>query len=120
MTTVTVCSLLWAVTGVSVLAIAYHEHHHHHDEAEDHDHDDVFELVLHCHDNAASPHHYHELTAPLSASRSSWSGYAHSIISQAIDQVDAEVRTVRSSTVDCTEPRDLGPPAFLMHCVLLT
>ena len=120
MTAATVCSLLWAVTGVSVLAIAYHEHHHHHHEAEDHDHDDAFELVLHCHDNEASPHHDHELTAPLSGSRTSGSAHVHSIISQANDQFDAEVRTVRTSAVDYSEPRDLGPPVFLMHCELLT
>ena len=114
----TVCSLLWAVTGVSVLAIALHEHHHH--PAEIHDHDDAFEMVLHCHDNGGTPHHDHELPAPLNASRSSWSGHLHSTVSQTSDLVDAETMTVRASVGDHLESRDLGPPAFLMHCVLLT
>jgi hypothetical protein len=115
---VIICSLLWAVTGVSVLAIALHEHHHH--PAETHDHDDAFELVLHCHDGAASPHHDHELTAPLSASRTWWSGHLHSIVTQTGDLIDAEATTVRTSVGTSLESRDLGPPAFLLHCVLLT
>lgn len=119
MTAVTVCSLLWAVTGVSVLAIAYHEHHHHH-EAEVHDHDDAFELVLHCHDNDGTPHHDHELTAPLNASRTSWSAHAHSVVSQTEKFLELETGAVRVSAGDISDPRDLGPPVFLMHCVLLT
>ncbi len=115
---VTVCSLLWAVTGVSVLAIALHEHHHH--PAEVHDHDDTFELVLHCHDNDGTPHHDHELKAPMSASRTSWSNHVHSMTSQTSDVVDTETGTVRFSAVEYSEPRDLGPPAYLMLCVLLT
>lgn len=109
---------MWAVTGVSVLAIALHEHHHH--PAETHNHDVSFELVLHCHDNAASPHHDHELTAPLSASRTSWSGHLLSAMSEANAHVNAETMTVHASVGDRSEPRDLGPPVFLMHCVLLT
>ena len=118
MTALTVCSLLWAVTGVSVLAIAFHEHHHHH--AETHDHQDAFELVLHCHDNGGSPHHDHELTASMSASRASWSGHLHSIDSQANNLLDSEAETRREVGTDSTESNDHGPPFFLLHCVLLT
>lgn len=115
---VTVCSLMWAVAGVSVLVIAYHEHHHHH--ADTHNHDDVFELVLHCHDNGGSHHHDHELTAPLSASRTSWSGHLLSMVTQANDLVDAEIWSDLASTRGLSEPGDYGPPAFILHCVLLT
>jgi hypothetical protein len=76
--------------------------------------------VLHCHDNEAFPHHDHELTAPLSASRSSWSGHLYSAVSQANDLVDAEATASHAAVSDPVEPRDLGPPVFLMHCVLLT
>ena len=117
MVVVTACSLLWAVTGVSVLAVAYHEHHHH---GETPIHQDAIEVVLHGHDHEGSPNHDHELTAPLSASRSSWSAHADSAVSRVNDQVDAEAQTARSSTVDHSEPRGLGPPAFLVPWVLLT
>jgi hypothetical protein len=115
---VTVCSLLWAVTGVSVLAIAVHEYHHHH--AETHNHQDAFELVLHCHDNEGSPHHDHELNASMSASRTSWSGHLHSMVSQANDLLDSEVGTRREAGMVSTVSNDHGPPVFLLHCVLLT
>ena len=119
---VAVCSLMWAVAGVSVLVIAFHEHHHHHHQhhAETHSHDAVFELVLHCHDNEGLPHHDHELTAQLSGSRASWSGHLHSAVSQASDFVDVDTTTVGALAGDYSESRDLGPPAYLMHCVLLT
>ena len=117
MTAATICSLLWAVTGVSVLAVALHENLHH---AEDHNHDNAIEMVLHGHDHEGSPNHDHELTAPLSASRTSWSVHLNSAVSQASDVVDAETRTIRVSVGDDLQSRDLGPPAFLLHCVLLT
>ena len=118
MATATVCSLLWAVCGVSVLAVAYHDHHHH--PAETHDHDDSFELVLHCHDEGTTPHHDHELTAQMSASRTSWSGHLHSTVCQANNLLDSEVGTRREAGMDSTESNDHGPPVFLLHCVLLT
>lgn len=118
MTAVTVGSLLWAVCGVSVLAIAYHDYHHH--SAETHNHEDTFELVLHCHDEGTAPHHDHELTAPMSASRTSWSGHLHSAISQESGIVDVDATTGGASAGDYSESRDLGPPVFLLHCVLLT
>lgn len=120
MIAVAVCSLLWAVSGVSVLVIAFHEHLHHHNHAETHNHDDVFELVLHCHDNDDSPHHDHELTAQLSASRTSWSVHVYSLVSQANDFLDSEVGIRREADMDSTESNDHGPPVFLLNCVLLT
>ena len=116
MTAAIICSLLWAVTGVSILAVALHEHHHH----ETHDHHDAIEVVLHGHSHEVSPDHDHELTAQLSASRASWSGHLLSMVTQASDLVDAEIRTDLASTRGLSEPRDLGPPAHLIHCVLLT
>jgi len=40
--------------------------------------------------------------------------------SHAGDLEDAEIRPDGSSFKDPSEPRDLGPPTYLMHCVLLT
>jgi len=112
-----VCSLLWAVAGVSVLAIALHEHHHH---TENHDHLDAIEVVLHGHDHGGSPDHDHQLTAPLSASRSMWAGSSHAAVSLADDLVDTGTCVDGPLSKSLSEPRDLGPPAYLMHCVLLT
>jgi len=112
-----ICSLLWAVTGVSVLAVALHEHHHH---AEMHDHHDAIEVVLHGHAHEGSPDHDHQLTAPLSVSRSTWYGHSHVMDSHAGDLEDAEIGPGGSCFKGPSEPRDLGPPAYLMHCVLLT
>ena len=75
--TATVCSLLWAVTGVSVLAIALHEHYHHPEAT--HNHDESFEVVLHCHDNESAPHHDHELSAAMSMTRAQASVHGHVI-----------------------------------------
>jgi len=112
-----VCSLLWAVTGVSVLAVALHEHHHH---AEMHDHHDAIEVALHGHAHRGSPDHHHQLTAPLSASRSIWFGHSHVMESLAGDLDNAEIGPGGPSFKGPSEPRDLGPPAYLIHCVLLT
>jgi hypothetical protein len=114
----TVCSLLWAVTGVSVLAIAYHEYHHHH--AETHNHDDAFEMVFNCHDREGTPHHDHELTAPLTVSRTQFSVQSIAIDSQANDLDDAVLRLVSSLIRNESLTRDPDPPTFLLHCVSLT
>ena len=111
------CSLLWAVTGVSVLAIAYHEHHHH---EEAHNHQDAIEVVHHGHAHEDSPDHDHELTVPLSASRTLRSVHSHAMVSQPNDLVDAAVSSVGTMANSMSEPRDFGPPPYLMHCVLLT
>lgn len=113
----TICSLLWAVTGVSVLAVALHEHHHH---GETHEHHDAIEVALHGHPHEGSHDHAHQLTAPLSASRSIWFGHSHVMDSDASDLDDSEIGPGGSSIEGQSEPRDLGPPAYLMHCVLLT
>ena len=112
-----VCSLLWAVTGVSVLALALHEHHHH---GGSHKHHDAIEVVLHGHSHEGSPDHDHELTAPLSVSRTFWSVHSQALVSLPNDLVDAEVSLVNAMVNSLSEPRDLGPPAYLMNCVLLT
>ena len=116
-TAATVCSLLWAVTGVSVLAVALHEHHHH---GETHDHHDVIEVVLHGHAHEGSPDHDHEFTSLVSVSRTFWSVDSQALVSLPNDLVDAEVGSVNAMANSLSEPRDLGPPAYLMHCVLLT
>ena len=114
---VVVFSLLWAASGASVLALALHEHHHH---AETHDHHDAIEVVLHGHSHEGSPDHDHQLAAPLSASRTMWCGHSHAMVSQINHLVDAKCSSIGASADSLSEPRDLGPPAYLLHCVLLT
>jgi len=115
-TAATICALLWAVTGVSILAVALHELHHH---GETHDHHDPIEVVLHGHAHEGSPDHDHELTAPLSVSRTFWSVHSHVMVSLLNEFVDAEVGSVNAMANSLSEPWDLGPPAYLMNCVLL-
>jgi len=114
-----VCSLLWVVSGVSVLALTLHEHGHH---VEAHDHHDAIQTVLHGHAHESLPNHDHdhELTAPLMASRMFSSVHSHVIVSQPNDLVDTAVSSVSALAKSLSDPRDLGPPSYLMHCVLLT
>jgi len=112
-----VCLLLWVVSGVSVLALTLHEHSHH---VEAHDHHDAIQTVLHGHSHEGTPDHDHELTAPPSVSRTFWSVHSHAVVSLPNDLVDAEVSSVGAMADSLSESRDLGPPAYLMHCVLLT
>ena len=116
-TAAAICLLLWAVTGVSVLAVALHEHHHH---TEMHDHHEAIEVVLHGHSHEGSPDHDHELTSLLSVSRTFWSVNSQALVSLPNDLDDAEIGPDGSSFNGPSEPRDFGPPAYLMHCVLLT
>lgn len=111
------CSLLWTVIGVSTLAVAFHEHSHH---AETHDHHDALEVVLHGHAHEGSSDHDHELSAPLSASRSFGSVGPPIMVSQACDHSEDATRPKRGMTTCLSGARDLGPPRYLMHCVLLT
>ena len=115
-TVVIVWSLLWAVTGVSVLAVALHEHHHH----ETHDHHDAIEVVLHGHSHEGSPDHDHELTAPLSAARSHVPVPAGAAFSQLYESAAAQIDGVRARIGNRLEARDLGPPTFLLLCISLT
>jgi hypothetical protein len=77
-------------------------------------------VVLHGHSHEGSPDHDHELTAPLSVSRTFWSVHSQALVSLPNDLVDAEVSLVNAMVNSLSEPRDLGPHAYLMHCVLLT
>ncbi len=114
---VVVCSLLWAVTGVSVLALALHEHGHH---VEDHGHYDALQIALHGHAHESSPDHDHEVTSPLSASRAWWSGHIDALISQFHSSPDSGIASAGTSTLQQVEGRDIRPPSYLLHCVLLT
>ena len=112
-----VCSLLWAVSGVSVLAIALHEHVHH---AEPHDHHDALEAALHGHAHEGWPVHDHELSAPLNASRSSAAPHPQFMAPRAPLLQGSEVSPLRAVAASLSGTRIHGPPAYLMHCVLLT
>ncbi len=112
-----VCSLLWVVSGVSVLALALHEHGHH---GEAHDHHDAIQAVLHGHAHESLPDHDHEFTAPLSASKTISSGHSHAIASQAYDLAECVVSSPGAVATCLSTPRKHGPPSYLMNCVLLT
>ena len=112
-----VCSVLWAVSGVSVLGIALHEHFHH---AEPHDHHDALETALHGHAHEGSPVHDHELSSPLNASRSSAAPHPQVMASRAPLLQGFEVSPLRAVAACLSGTRNHGPPSYLMHCVLLT
>ena len=112
-----VCSLLWAVSGVSVLGIALHEHFHH---AEPHEHHEALEAALHGHAHEGSPVHDHELSAPLNASRSSAAPHPQVMASRAPLLQGSEVSPLRAVAASLSGRRNYGPPSYLMHCVLLT
>lgn len=114
---VAVCSLLWAVSGVSVLAVALHEHAHH---AEDHHHDAAIRTALHGHTHESSPDHDHELTTLAGFSRGS---AMHHFQDAATQRPGAEVCCESLFRVGgAAEPsaRDVGPPPYVMYCALLT
>jgi hypothetical protein len=113
---VTICSLLWAVTGVSVLAVALHEHYHH----ETRDRHEAIEVVLHGHSHEGSPDHDHELTAPLSAARSHLPVPVGAAASQLYESVAVQMGGVGARIGNRFEARDLGPPTILLLCVSLT
>lgn len=112
-----VCSLLWAVCGASVLAVSLHEHVYH---AEPHDHHDVIRTALHGHDHENSPDHDHELTTLVGFSRNSAAHQNQDTESQCPGTERCYESSFRLS--GATEPcvRDVGPPPYVMHCVLLT
>jgi hypothetical protein len=64
-------SLLWAVTGGSVIASSLHDHCHH---PEGHDHQELVQTALHGHSHEGSPEHTHRCTAFASASRAPSAG----------------------------------------------
>lgn len=112
-----VCSLLWAVCGVSVLAVALHEHVDH---AEPHDHDDVIQTVLHGHAHGTLPDHDHELTTLVGFSRYCAAPYFQGTASQSpgTEHCCEPSLRVGGATESCAP--DFGRPPYVMHCVLLT
>jgi len=114
---VAVCSLLWAVTGVSVLAVALHEHFHH---AHYHDHHGILQAAIHGHTHEGTPDHGHELTVPLSASRVSAVEHSFGLASQFCVLADQQRDEARTTAASISRSRGHGPPKYLMNCVLLT
>jgi hypothetical protein len=112
-----VCSLLWAVCGMSALAVALHEHVDH---AEPHDHHDVIRTVLHGHSHEGTPDHDHELSTLVGASRGSATPHNQDPASQSPDTEHYRGSSLRVG--GATEPcaPDVGQPLYVMHCVLLT
>jgi len=112
-----VASLLWALNGVSVLALVLHQHSHH---AEAHDHRHGLQTAVHGHAHQGTPDHDHELSAPLSASRASSVVYSPGIASEGCILADGERELIRSAAVFLSMSREHRPPPYLMHCALLT
>jgi len=110
-------SLLWAVTGVAVLAVAMHESTDHSDL---HDHLQAFKTALHGHDHGGEAEHDHEPTAPSNASRTT-------VVVQPLElpshPCGADLEPECSlSCDDAPSGRvgDEGPPPYLILGVFLT
>ncbi|MEN8164792.1 MAG: hypothetical protein ABFS37_11740 [Acidobacteriota bacterium] len=110
-------ALLWAVSGVSVLAVVLHQHSHH---SGAHGHHDALEAAVHGHAHEGRPDHDHEFTAPLSASRASSAAQLHLMASQGFSLPDRETKTVRAAAIALSRLRVHGPPPYLKNCAFLT
>jgi len=112
-----VCSHLWAVCGMSVLAMSLHEHSHH---ATQHDHEHAIRMALHGHTHENPPDHDHELSALVGTSRNS---AMHQVQVPAFQSLHIERHTEssrRRGTTNDLSVGGTGPPPYVMHCVLLT
>jgi ABC-type Zn2+ transport system substrate-binding protein/surface adhesin len=114
---VAVCSLLWAVTGVSVLALAVHQHSSH---SEAHDHLEELQATFHGHAHESAPDHDHEFTAALSASRASAAEYSPGLTSHGRMLTTTKPDVIQGAASSLWKSQDYGPPSYLMNCVLLT
>jgi len=117
---VAVCSLLWAVTGVSVLALAVHQHSSH---SEAHDLLEELQATFHGHAHESTPDHDHEFTAALSASRASRTSEAElspGLTSHGRMLTTTESEVIQGAASSLWKSQDHGPPSYLMNCVLLT
>jgi len=112
-----VCSMLWVVSGVSVIALTLHEHGHH---VEAHHHRDAMQTVLHGHAHHGPPDHDHKLTASLRAPWASSGAHPHIVACQSRELPGRDAGSVRTATASLSRARDQGPPSYLMHCALLT
>lgn len=114
---VAVGALLWAGTGVSVLAVALHESLHH---ADPHDHHEAVRVALHGHAHDGTPDHDHDLAAPPGASqRPSAAGPLGASPEDNEVTVSEHQKTQPEDSSSGAFPR-YGPPPYLLHCVLLT
>ena len=114
---VAIGALLWAGTGVSVLAVALHEHAHH---ADPHDHREAAQVALHGHAHEDTPAHDHDLSAAPGASR--MPTVAQTADVSAGDRALADLENSRATLADLrfrSSTRDETPP-FLLHCAFLT
>ena len=114
---VAVCSLLWAVTGVSVLALTVHQHSNH---SEAHDHLEDLQAAFHGHAHESTPDHDHEFTAALSASRASAAEYSPGLTSHGRILTTTEPDVIQDAASSLWRIQGNGPPPYLMNCVLLT
>jgi hypothetical protein len=112
-----ICSLLWAVSGVSVSAVALHEHVHH---AESHDHHDAIRTALHGHAHESPADHEHDLSMLVSTSRISTAHHVQASASQIPHSEHYSESPIQLGIATEPNVRDVGPPSYVMHCVLLT
>jgi hypothetical protein len=111
-----VLAVLWTGVGLSVLAISAHEHLHH---AEPHDHHAAVEVALHGHAHDGPADHDHDLTGPVQASRDrSTAQLSEASLPKSV-VVESELHRLQLEVASSTLMREHGPPAHLLHCVLL-
>jgi len=110
-------ALLWAVSGVSVLALVLHQHSHH---FEVHDHHDALQAAVHGHSHEGSPDHDHEFTVPLSLSWVSSAVHLHVVGSEGFALPDNEPNPVRAAATAPPRMLDQRVPPYLENCVFLT
>lgn len=110
-------SILWAMSGVSVIAVAVHERAHH---VHQHDHADAIEVALHGHFHEHSGDHDHDLALPTSVATFTSSDDVTVATSEALERIDPGAGPIGVSAEDDLAPRGHDPPRYLLNCVSLT
>lgn len=112
-----ILALLWAGTGVSVLAVALHEILHH---ADPHDYHDAVRVALHGHAHDGTPDHDHNLTATPGASRGPSAAGPVGASPEGNQATVLERQKTQPEAFSSGTCLGYGPPPYLLHCVLLT
>ena len=110
-------ALFWALTGVSVLAVALHEHTEHSDF---HDHLQAFRTALHGHSHDGAAEHDHEPAAPRKSPRAPVVVQPLELPTYpCVDDLDCDLPILCEDSVDeCS--REDEPPTYLVLGTFLT
>lgn len=109
-------AVVWAASGVPVLAVTLHEQLHH---AELHHHRADLHTALHGHAHDGMPDHDHTITAPPSAQRPSLPGGALAAALAACPSPAVDPDMGLAADTLTRGGRRHGPPPYLMHAALL-